>query len=54
MLPSKTIPKVGNRKCHALRPKTKTATTAPPRKKTRITSGTEVNVIGDEDSPHAG
>jgi hypothetical protein len=48
MLPSKTIPEVKNRKCHALKPKTtKTTAAAPPRKKARITSGTEV-----EDSPH--
>jgi hypothetical protein len=58
MLPSKTIPDVKNRKRHVLKPKTKmtAATAAPPRKKARLTSGhgTEVEVIGDEDSPHTG
>jgi hypothetical protein len=51
MLPSKTIPELKNRKRHALKPKTTNATAvaaAPPRKKTRVTSGTEV-----EDSPLA-
>jgi len=49
MLPSKTIPEVKNRKRHMLKAKTKKSatTTAPPRKKARIASGTEV-----EDSPH--
>jgi len=39
-----------------LKPKTKLppATTAPSRKKARITSGTEVEVIEDDDSLHAG
>jgi hypothetical protein len=54
MLPSKTIPEVKNRKCHALKPKTKMTAAAPPRKKARIMSGTEVEVIEDEDSPHTG
>ena len=56
MLPSKTIPEVKNRKRHMLKPKTKLlpATTAPLRKKARITSGTEVKVIEDDDSLHAG
>jgi hypothetical protein len=53
MLPSKTIPEAKNRKHHALKPRTKltAAATAPPRKKARITSGTEVELIEDEDSP---
>jgi hypothetical protein len=54
MLPSKTIPEVKNRKRHTLKPKTKMTTAAPPKKKARIMSGTEVEVIEDEDSPHAG
>jgi hypothetical protein len=54
MLPSKTIPKGKNQKCHALKPKTTKATAAavaPPRKKARITSGIEVEVL--EDGPCA-
>src|SRR6267154_2789577 len=55
MLPSKTIPEVKNRKCHALKPKTKTTTAiAPTSKKVKLTSGTEVEIIEDEDSPHVG
>ena len=55
MLLSKTIPKVKNWKRHALKYKTKTtAATAPTSKKVKITSGTEVNVIKDKDSPHVG
>jgi len=55
MLPSKTIPEVKNRKRHALKLKTKTtAATAPTSKKVKITSGTKVNIIEDEDSPHVG
>ena len=50
MLPSKTIPEVKNRKHHTLKPRTTepTTTAAPPRKKARVMSGTEV-----EDSPRA-
>src|SRR6267154_417167 len=55
MLPSKTIPEVKNQKRHALKPKTKTtAATAPTSKKVKITSGTKVDIIEDEDSPHVG
>ena len=47
MLLSKTIPDVKNRKHHALKPKPlKTrVVAAPPRKKARIASGTDVEVI---------
>ncbi len=47
MLPSKTIFDVKNQKHHALKPRTMkmtVATTAPLRKKARITSDTEVEV----------
>jgi len=56
MLPSKMIPEVKNQKHRMLKPKTKmtTAAAAPPRKKARITSGTNVKVVEGEDSPHAG
>jgi hypothetical protein len=56
MLPSKTIPEVKNRKHHALKPRTKptAGAAAPPKKKTKITSGTEVEFIEDRDSAHAG
>jgi hypothetical protein len=48
MLPSKTIPDVKNRKRHALKPKNKklSAAAAPPRKKARTMSDTEVEIIG--------
>jgi hypothetical protein len=54
MLPSKTIPDVKNRKGHALKPKTTAKTTAgsaaaPPKKKSRISSGTEVEIIKDNE-----
>jgi hypothetical protein len=54
MLPSKTIPDVKNRKGHALKPKTTAKTTAgsaaaPPKKKSRISSGTEVEIIEDNE-----
>jgi hypothetical protein len=56
MLPSKMIPEVKNQKHHTLKPKTKMtiAATAPPRKKARITSGINVEVIKGKDSLHAG
>ena len=55
MLPSKTVPELKNWKCHVLKPKiTKvTAATAPPRKKARTTSGTEVEHIESKDNPCA-
>ena len=56
MLPSKTIPEIKNQKRHSLKPKTKPTATAaaPPRKKTRMMSGTEVELTEDKDSLHAG
>jgi hypothetical protein len=54
MLPSKTIPEVKNRKHHALKPrpvKSTSTTAAPPRKKVRVASATEVE---GEDGPHGG
>ena len=56
MLPSKTIPEVKNRKHHALKPKTKqtAAAVVPLRKKARATTGTDIELIEDEDIPHAG
>jgi len=56
MLPSKTIPEVKNQKHRMLKPKTKMTivATAPPRKKARIISGTDVKVVEGKDSPHAG
>ena len=56
MLPSKTIPDVKNRKHHALKPrpiKLTSTTAAPPRKKVRVASATEVEGE-DGDGPHAG
>ena len=47
------IPDVKNRKHRTLKPKTMKMTAAgaaPPKKKVRITSGTEVEVIESEDS----
>jgi hypothetical protein len=55
MLPSKTIPDTKNRKGHALKPKTIAKTTAgsaaaPPKKKSKIQSGTgEVEIIEDNE-----
>jgi hypothetical protein len=51
MLPSKTILEVKNRKHHALKPRTKptAAAAAPPRKKAKITSGTEVEFNHQQD-----
>jgi hypothetical protein len=60
MLPAKTIPDGKNWKRHTLNSKPKTmkttaaAPTAPPRKKARVTSGTDVELIEDEGSPRAG
>jgi hypothetical protein len=57
MLPSKMIPDIKNRKRHPLKRKamkTTTTATAPPRKKARISSGTEVEVIEGENGPCAG
>jgi len=55
ILPSKMIPEVKNQKHHMLKPKTKTSivATAPPRKKARIISGTDVKVIEGKDNLHA-
>jgi len=55
MLPAKTIPDGKNRKHPMLKAKTMkltaTAPTAPPRKKARMTSGTDIGVVEGEGSP---
>ena len=57
MLPLKTIPEVKKRKHHTLKPKalkSTSAAAAPPRKKARLTSGSNGTEVEGEDGPHVG